>query len=861
MAKFTEGVRPSSDPSYIGLSKEPDKQKPNAMWGELFSGIGEVGSLAVAATDQHIQNKLKTEVYEGVDPLRDAQGVAAGVAAAERNQPLNIENGGTPNPPPKNPMIEASNTSVARLAAAYQSGAISTTHYASQLEALSRQIRSRFPGYREEVDSMIQRATGMNPANTLRASLERDLAQAQSSQKSAADEQDKFVRNNPEHIPVDYYKRKAEGKPYSFTEVEMAVANSKRTEYDKQQKKLSFELAHSQGKFNREQALQTVYGLTNQIVDGTLVQSTEAGNIGKLMQMIQSGQTPKGFTPEEKVAVQVEFGKARMAVQQRIENELNAQGRSGQSWASMINDNGELEKVRAHAMKRLDMMEKALTDGNFGALAVQANIAKAAKDETTARLMGVDPIALAAGLQDISPVAAGIYYQQNIGKFSDAVNGLLTAQSMKRATGNSPGFSNDLTALKLAYPEGKVPGNVVKEAIDSAAKSITDPTVEPKFKVNHANSVYDDRNFGLIGRVQGAKQKSYVYRQLVSPATTKEMIKLKDTSAEGAQAFQNYEKFAVSGFRATLQADLDQITQPSNGMYQIRYDDKSGQFVPELTDQGKAYVKSGSFTRVRNTADPVEQLKIVMGDSWGSMQSINQNLAGLKPIFTAAGKDPNKAVGEMFEGMQIDPNGTVQKDTSKGFLNTLGDAVKSFFTEEEGDTEKTIRSRAGKDKRSDLNLDEAGGGRSTASRFLDAVNPVSTAQANVRSGVDLDNTDERLTSFASDISSRYNLQITSGYRDPTHNRRVGGARNSQHTQGRAVDMSLKGKSEQEKRQIIADLLTHPELGGIGYYPKSDSIHIDFRKGGKAAWGPDYHNTSLPSTPSWFRDQVEAWRDS
>src|SRR5690606_38803974 len=36
------------------------------------------------------------------------------------------------------------------------------------------------------------------------------------------------------------------------------------------------------------------------------------------------------------------------------------------------------------------------------------------------------------------------------------------------------------------------------------------------------------------------------------------------------------------------------------------------------------------------------------------------------------------------------------------------------------------------------------------------------------------------------------LNITSGYRSPDHNEKVGGAKNSQHMHGDAVDISMKG---------------------------------------------------------------------
>jgi lysozyme family protein len=72
------------------------------------------------------------------------------------------------------------------------------------------------------------------------------------------------------------------------------------------------------------------------------------------------------------------------------------------------------------------------------------------------------------------------------------------------------------------------------------------------------------------------------------------------------------------------------------------------------------------------------------------------------------------------------------------------------------------------------------------------------------------------------------VQISSGFRCPEHNRRIGGAADSQHTQGTAVDMNCPGvpvsKMVRVAEQCGAD--------GIGRY--SNRIHVDVR-GKKARW--------------------------
>ena len=71
--------------------------------------------------------------------------------------------------------------------------------------------------------------------------------------------------------------------------------------------------------------------------------------------------------------------------------------------------------------------------------------------------------------------------------------------------------------------------------------------------------------------------------------------------------------------------------------------------------------------------------------------------------------------------------------------------------------------------------------------------------------------------------------INSGYRCPTHNKKVGGASNSQHLHGKAADIVIKGLPIAEQRKICEKYF--PD-GGIGY--ANTYTHVDTR-GSKARW--------------------------
>ncbi|MDP3768295.1 MAG: D-Ala-D-Ala carboxypeptidase family metallohydrolase [Dehalococcoidia bacterium] len=75
------------------------------------------------------------------------------------------------------------------------------------------------------------------------------------------------------------------------------------------------------------------------------------------------------------------------------------------------------------------------------------------------------------------------------------------------------------------------------------------------------------------------------------------------------------------------------------------------------------------------------------------------------------------------------------------------------------------------------------------------------------------------------------ITILSGYRSPAHNRAVGGARASQHMEGRAADIRVAGMTP---AQVHAELLAmynegDHRIGGLGLY--NSFVHVDVRPSG------------------------------
>lgn len=84
-----------------------------------------------------------------------------------------------------------------------------------------------------------------------------------------------------------------------------------------------------------------------------------------------------------------------------------------------------------------------------------------------------------------------------------------------------------------------------------------------------------------------------------------------------------------------------------------------------------------------------------------------------------------------------------------------------------------------------------------------------------------------LTSLRSHLNTREPVQVICGYRSPATNAMLEGttegvAHNSFHVHGKAIDIRVPGRRLAGVRQAAVKL----RVGGVGYYPRSDFVHVD-----------------------------------
>jgi hypothetical protein len=199
MAKFNPDVPEIQAPNYLGLSKpismpEPAVDKSGAL---AIAGAGDLFTSAVTAADDIIKAKIQSRVDTEAGAEKAGYTSALELTKAAITGQEVGPNAGSTKTNATDPSLEVSSQSrkdtlvaqpqqvpsgldslsrtLGTLDSARANGKLSETAYYARLNSVARSVRSQFPGYRDYIDSQVEKVTGVAPANAYIKSLIGDI--------------------------------------------------------------------------------------------------------------------------------------------------------------------------------------------------------------------------------------------------------------------------------------------------------------------------------------------------------------------------------------------------------------------------------------------------------------------------------------------------------------------------------------------------------------------------------------------------------------------------------------------------------------------------------------------------------------
>jgi hypothetical protein len=162
---FNPDIPETQEPNYLRYSRPSNYAPINRGTGEAIKGISQVVGQTARAADSVVTEGIKSYVGNQAQEYQEQhiaglQDKLQSLTSPQTNTPKDIQN-----LPGK----------VDSLSAYRDKGSQVTADYDAKLYSLAKDMRNRFPGYRDIIDREINRATGMGMANPLARNLQASI--------------------------------------------------------------------------------------------------------------------------------------------------------------------------------------------------------------------------------------------------------------------------------------------------------------------------------------------------------------------------------------------------------------------------------------------------------------------------------------------------------------------------------------------------------------------------------------------------------------------------------------------------------------------------------------------------------------
>ena len=544
---------------------------------------------------------------------------------------------------------------------AVKQGKISEVNYYGRLATLSKQLRSRYPGYEDVVDQTIQSVTGTRPANAYRDAIFQELSAAAEGASSEQKFKRQWEKDNEGELGVlfgpEYFENP---EAYDFQKVRARVAafKAEKTQIEAERDRLA--LANSQGDFNDKRAARAIDRDFTFIVQSTLNRAVGADQTS-FAQKIDEFVAKGGGSAQEIQG----FINTISQAEAEVRTALLTRGREAYV-AGGLASNETVNKAVDEALYPLLKAKEAVLGGDFKLAGRFATITQIMKDEQVAGMMEDPQFRAGAGLDFINKSLGDQYFQSRLLEMED----LALEVAGRAALGQS-------NALKSVIEHGN--SKLSRDTLKSSFKVLTDPNLQAENFSNVVDQLFGPQAIDFMSpKVVAAEDLEKIYTDFLRPEVTQAVFS-KGTEADKEKYTQwAYSKaLAIPAFRAAA-GDINTILGMIPGA-KAEFDEKNLR-VRIVTTPSLGVVQGAQDTLNTLVAPALEKgMRAVGWEPYGrATNALNKVLATLKPIFDVSGEDPVEGTKRLLRDLSIEINGDSPESANqknKGFFGWVYDAV------------------------------------------------------------------------------------------------------------------------------------------------------------------------------------------
>jgi hypothetical protein len=571
MAPLNPSPQPTQDYPYF-WSKPTQEPKPDISGEIKGKAIGtalDEGGSAIREGAQGInaayEKGIQNTIYAAVDPLRDQY--------MERLHSTDqaLQGRDTPDPlgrdAPRD--VKGLPNTLNTLDSARANGKLSQTDYDARLNALAKEVRAKYPGYRSYVDEEFKRITGRDSANQYIRSVIQDVDSYQANKKSEGSKlENRILEAGGKYPGANFYYQKVQQDPDKWgpKAIEWLFHNQAEDHaLEMAEKKVNFLKATDQYDKEKQGRAQdqgvnesAAHYYTNRLdmISGHLdIDPDTNTRMGDVLGKMRRGEAVGDVKPEDAV-------KLRTFLQQQIPGMMSERAADLQHAFPDMKEEDIQKTIKAEIETQYQPYMDALGKGDFSTAESLKNLIKARNLQAGSQAYN-DPkwghtISFVSGLREIDPSLANTFDIQLGGQATPELMAHYATSTAAIASPPEKGGKSFAQTLQDLHVQNVTDGKLHKSLIETYATVATkgpqaisnesaDALINSAFGPESANVLQAFAKEGTgRGKNLGAE---YVYNTFTSEGMVDRIAK---RAKENPALYENYRNWVGSNVRYLL---------------------------------------------------------------------------------------------------------------------------------------------------------------------------------------------------------------------------------------------------------------------------------------------------------------------